>query len=223
LSSSQENIMPTVLVTGFDPFENEPINPSWEAVRTLDGQGLAGADIIARQLPTVFGESIKTLDKLLTSLRPDVVIAVGQAGGRPEISIERVANNVDDARIADNAGKQPIDTVIASEGPAAYFSTLPIKAIVRELRAGGIPASVSQTAGTFVCNHVFYGLMHAIARHKLRTRGGFIHIPYLPSQAAQHPGHPSLAQDTVVAGLRVAIETTLRRQEDVRETGGQLH
>jgi pyroglutamyl-peptidase len=208
--------MPTVLVTGFDPFENEPINPSWEAVRTLDGQGIAGADIIARQLPTVFGESIKTLDKLLTSLRPDVVIAVGQAGGRPEISIERVAINVDDARIADNAGKQPIDTVIASEGPAAYFSTLPIKAIVRELRAGGIPASVSQTAGTFVCNHVFYGLMHAIARHKLRTRGGFIHIPYLPSQAAQHPGHPSLAQDTVVAGLRVAIETTLRRQVAAR-------
>lgn len=215
--------MPTVLVTGFDPFENEPLNPSWEAVRTLDGQGIAGAEIIARQLPTVFGESNRVLGKLLQTLRPDVVIAVGQAGGRPEMSIERIAINVDDARIADNAGKQPIDTVIAGDGPAAYFSTLPIKAIVRELRVGGIPASVSQTAGTFVCNHVFYGLMHAIARQNLPTRGGFIHIPYLPSQAAKHPGQPSLAHDTVIAGLRIAIETTLRRPEDIRETGGQLH
>jgi len=215
--------MSTVLVTGFDPFENEPVNPSWEAVRTLDGQGIAGAEIIARQLPTVFAESNKVLGKLLQTLQPDVVIAVGQAGGRTDMSIERVAINVDDARIADNAGKQPIDIAIASDGPAAYFSTLPIKAIVRELRAGGVPASVSQTAGTFVCNHVFYGLMHAIARHNLPTRGGFIHIPYLPSQAAKHPGQPSLAQEAVIAGLRIAIETTLRTQYDVRETGGQLH
>jgi len=215
--------MPTVLVTGFDPFENEPINPSWEAVRTLDGQGIAGADIVARQLPTLFGESNKVLGKLLQTLKPDVVIAVGQAGGRAEMAIERIAINVDDARIADNAGKQPIDIAIASDGPAAYFSTLPIKTIVRELRAGGVPASVSQTAGTFVCNHVFYGLMHAIARHKLPTRGGFIHIPYLPSQAAKHPGQPSMAHDTIVTGLRIAIETTLRTLHDVRETGGQLH
>ncbi|MEQ6350759.1 pyroglutamyl-peptidase I [Ralstonia pseudosolanacearum] len=215
--------MPTVLVTGFDPFENEPVNPSWEAVRTLDGQGIAGADIVTRQLPTVFGESIRVLDRLLMSLRPDVVIAVGQAGGRAEMAIERVAINVDDARIADNAGRQPIDTAIVAGGPAAYFSTLPIKAIVHELRAAGVPASVSQTAGTFVCNHVFYGLMHAIAHHGLHARGGFIHIPYLPAQAAGHPGQPSMAHDTVVAGLRIAIETTLRRQEDIREADGQLH
>ena len=215
--------MPTVLVTGFDPFENEPINPSWEAVCTLDGQGIAGADIMARQLPTVFGESNKVLGKLLQTLHPDVVIAVGQAGGRAEMSIERIAINVDDARIADNAGKQPIDVAIEHDGPAAYFSTLPIKAIVRDLRAGGIPAAVSQTAGTFVCNHVFYGLMHAIARQKLPTRGGFLHIPYLPSQAAKHPGQPSMAHDVLVAGLRIVIETTLRNTQDIRETGGQLH
>ncbi|WP_439890571.1 pyroglutamyl-peptidase I [Ralstonia sp. 25C] len=215
--------MPTVLVTGFDPFENEPVNPSWEAVRTLDGQGIAGADIMARQLPTVFGESNKVLGKLLQTLHPDVVIAVGQAGGRAEMSIERIAINVDDARIADNAGKQPIDVAIEHDGPAAYFSTLPIKAIVRDLRAAGIPAAVSQTAGTFVCNHVFYGLMHAIARKKLPTRGGFLHIPYLPSQAANHAGQPSMAHDTLVAGLRIVIETTLRNAQDIRETGGQLH
>ena len=215
--------MPTVLVTGFDPFESEPVNPSWEAVRTLDGQGISGADIFARQLPTVFGESRKVLGSLLQTLHPNVVIAVGQAGGRAEMSIERIAINVDDARIADNAGKQPIDVAIEHDGPSAYFSTLPIKAIVRELRAGGIPAAVSQTAGTFVCNHVFYGLMHAIARQKLPMRGGFIHIPYLPSQAAKHPGQPSMAHDTLVAGLRIIIETTLRNAQDIRETGGQLH
>ena len=215
--------MPTVLVTGFDPFESEPVNPSWEAVRTLDGQGISGADIFARQLPTVFGESRKVLGSLLQTLHPNVVIAVGQAGGRAEMSIERIAINVDDARIADNAGKQPIDVAIEHDGPSAYFSTLPIKAIVRELRAGGIPAAVSQTAGTFVCNHVFYGLMHAIARQKLPMRGGFIHIPYLPSQAAKHPGQPSMAHDTLVTGLRIIIETTLRNAQDIRETGGQLH
>ena len=113
--------MPTVLVTGFDPFENEPINPSWEAVRTLDGQGIAGAEIIARQLPTIFGESNKVLGKLLQTLHPDVVIAVGQAGGRAEMAIERIAINVDDARIADNAGKQPIDIAIASDGRRRIF------------------------------------------------------------------------------------------------------
>ena len=122
--------MPTVLVTGFDPFENEPINPSWEAVRTLDGQGIAGADIVARQLPTIFGESNKVLGKLLQTLQPDVVIAVGQAGGRAEMAIERVAINVDDARIADNAGKQPIDIAIASDGPVSYTHlTLPTNTV----------------------------------------------------------------------------------------------
>jgi len=149
---------------------------------------------------------------------------VGQAGGRTELSIERVAINVDDARIADNAGAQPIDLTIAADGPAAYFATLPIKAIVRDLRAAGVPAMVSQTAGTFVCNHVFYGLMDGIARHGLTgTRGGFIHIPYLPEQAARHPGAPSLALDTLIAGLRVAVQTTLTTDADIREQGGQLH
>ena len=213
----------TLLLTGFAPFGGEELNPSWEAVRRLDGERLGDLPVVAAQLPTAFGAALRVLDELLDRHRPTLVVAVGQAGGRAELSLERIAINVDDARIPDNVGRQPIDEPVVPGGPAAYFSTLPIKAMVHALRAAGFPAAVSQTAGTFVCNHVFYGLMHAIARHKLRTRGGFIHIPYLPSQAAQHPGHPSLAQDTVVAGLRVAIETTLRRQEDVRETGGQLH
>lgn len=216
--------MRTVLLTGFEPFDNEPVNPSWEAVRALDGARLGDAVVVARQLPCVFGAAIDAMAGLLEELKPDVAIAVGQAGGRTELSIERVAINVDDARIADNAGAQPIDTTIAADGPAAYFATLPIKAIVRDLRTAGVPAMVSQTAGTFVCNHVFYGLMHAIARQGLAgTRGGFIHIPYLPEQAARHPGAPSLALDTLVAGLRVAVRTSLDTAADIREQGGQLH
>lgn len=214
----------TVLLTGFEPFEQEPINPSWEAVRALDGERIGNAVIVARQLPCVFGKAIEEMDALVAALRPELVIAVGQAGGRTELSIERVAINVDDARIADNAGAQPVDNVIAEGGPAAYFSTLPIKAIVRDLRAAGVPAMVSQTAGTFVCNHVFYGLMHTLAARQAGTvRGGFIHIPYLPQQAAQHPGAPSLALDTLIAGLRVAVATSLATRTDIREQGGQLH
>ncbi|MWL85896.1 MULTISPECIES: pyroglutamyl-peptidase I [unclassified Cupriavidus] len=213
----------TVLLTGFEPFEQEPINPSWEAVRALDGAHIGDAVVVARQLPCVFGKAIDAMDALVTSLRPDVVIAVGQAGGRTELSIERVAINVDDARVADNVGAQPIDVTIAADGPAAYFASLPIKAIVRDLRAAGVPAMVSQTAGTFVCNHVFYGLMHALAKASSVARGGFIHIPYLPEQAARHPGAPSLALETLIAGLRVAVATTLSTKDDIREQGGQLH
>lgn len=214
----------TVLLTGFEPFEQEPINPSWEAVRALDGERIGNAVIVARQLPCVFGKAIEEIDALVAALRPELVIAVGQAGGRTELSIERVAINVDDARIADNAGAQPVDNVIAEGGPAAYFSKLPIKAIVRDLRAAGVPAMVSQTAGTFVCNHVFYGLMHTLAARQAGTvRGGFIHIPYLPQQAAEHPGAPSLALDTLIAGLRVAVATSLATRTDIREQGGQLH
>lgn len=216
--------MRTVLLTGFEPFENEPINPSWEAVRALDGERVGDAVIVARQLPCVFGAAIDTIGELVDVLRPALVIAVGQAGGRAEMSVERVAINVDDARIADNAGAQPIDTAIAADGPAAYFATLPIKAMVRDMRAAGVPASVSQTAGTFVCNHVFYGLMHRLARQPGEdVRGGFIHIPYLPEQAARHPGQPSLAQETLVKGLRTAVATALSTRADVREQGGQLH
>lgn len=216
--------MRTVLLTGFEPFENEPINPSWEAVRALDGERIGDAVVVARQLPCVFGVAIDAMDALLRELKPAVAIAVGQAGGRMEMSVERVAINVDDARIADNAGAQPIDTVIAAQGPAAYFSTLPIKAIARDMRAAGVPAAVSQTAGTFVCNHVFYGLMHCLARPAgAGVRGGFIHIPYLPEQAARHPGQPSMSLEMMIRGIRQAVATTLTTEVDVREQGGQLH
>jgi pyroglutamyl-peptidase len=217
--------MPTVLVTGFEPFEKDSVNPSWEAARALDGWEAGQAVVHARRLACVFGSALRQLDAAIDELKPQLVLCLGLAGGRFEFTPERVAINVDDGRIADNAGHQPIDVPVVPGAPAAYFSTLPIKAVVRDLRAAGIPASVSNSAGTFVCNHVFFGLMHRIATRPVATgmRGGFIHVPYLPEQAARLPGQPSMALETMVAALRLAATTSLSVHEDVRETGGQLH
>jgi len=213
-----------VLLTGFEPFDGDTLNPSWEAVRALDGWTVQGARVHARRIDCVFGQSLRELDAAMDELRPQLVIAVGQAGGRAEITPERVAINVDDGRICDNAGCQPIDEPVVAGAPAAYFSTLPIKAIVRDLRAAGIPAAVSNTAGTFVCNHLFFGLMHWLARDgDGAARGGFIHIPLLPEQAARCPGLPVMALDQVVAALRIAVATSLATPQDVREAGGSLH
>ncbi|SCX74658.1 pyroglutamyl-peptidase I [Variovorax sp. EL159] len=213
-----------VLLTGFDPFEQEAVNPSWEAVRALDGWKVGRAVVHARQVPCVFGDAIDTLLRAMDELKPRLVLCIGQAGGRAEVGVERIAINIDDGRVADNAGRQPIDVPVVPGAPAAYFSTLPIKAIVRDLRAAGVPASVSNTAGTFVCNHIFYGLMHRIATHPVAgLRGGFIHIPYLPDQAARFPGAPSMSLDTMVHALRIAVTTALKIRQDIAETGGQLH
>ncbi|KEY60879.1 pyroglutamyl-peptidase I [Serratia sp. DD3] len=214
--------MQKVLITGFEPFGGEQVNPSWEVVKQLDGLQIAGAQIIARQLPCVFGEALTVLNAAIDELQPQRVLAIGQAGGRSDISVERVAINVDDARIADNQGQQPIDQAIVEHGPAAYFSTLPIKAIVNALRQAGIPASVSQTAGTYVCNHVMYGLLHRLSSQP-QIKGGFIHIPYLPEQAAHHPGQPSMAAETVLAALKLAISLTLRVEQDLKVAGGTIH
>ena len=185
----------------------------------------------AAQLPCVFGDAVVRLQAAIAQWQPVLVICLGLAGGRSEITPERVAINVDDARIPDNAGRQPVDTAVQLHGPVAYFSTLPIKAMVRSLRAEGIPASVSNTAGTFVCNHVFYALMHHLAQGTTNegrpqasaARGGFIHVPALPELAARHPGMPSMALATQVRGLQVSIETALSVVDDVREVGGALH
>ena len=211
--------MNNLLVTGFEPFGGEAINPSWELARALNGEVLGGARVVAVQLPCVFGTALRRLDEALARVKPSVVLAIGQAGGRCDLSLERVAINVDDARIPDNAGAQPIDEPVVPGGPAAYFTTLPIKAMVAALRARGFPASVSQTAGTFVCNHLFYGLQHLLKDH--RARSGFMHIPYLPEQAARHPGAPSLPLDTLLAATRVALEVALT-SEEIRAGGGQL-
>lgn len=214
--------MAGVLLTGFEPFDGETVNPSWEVVKQLDGTMIAGQPVIARQLPCVFGEALSVLYAAIEDLQPRLVIAVGQAGGRVDISVERVAINVDDARIPDNKGQQPVDTPIVDGGPAAWFSTLPIKAIVSALRDRGIPASVSQTAGTFVCNHVMYGLLHQL-QGKRGQKGGFIHIPYLPEQAAAHPGQASMSVATVREALETAIAVALEQDDDVKIGGGATH
>lgn len=214
--------MVNVLITGFEAFGGESVNPSWEVVRRFDGVCLAGNQVVVRQLPCVFGKALMVLNAAIDELAPTLVIAVGQAGGRCDITVERVAININDARIADNQGQQPIDQPVIVDGPAAWFSTLPIKAMVAAIRAAGIPASVSQTAGTFVCNHVMYGLLHKLSQLP-GTRGGFIHIPYLPQQAVAHPGAPSMAVETVYQALEVAIITALQVEKDVAMTGGATH
>ncbi|MBI2814766.1 MAG: pyroglutamyl-peptidase I [Opitutae bacterium] len=208
--------MKTVLLTGFEPFGGEPVNPSAEIARQLHGTVIGGHRVVGALLPCVFGAAITELRRQMRAARPALVVCLGQAGGRAEITPERVAINVDDARIADNAGRQPVDRPVVRGGPAAHWSTLPIKAIVAALRREGIPAAVSQTAGTFVCNHVFYGLMHEL-RKQPKVRGGFIHVPFLPEQAR---GKPSLALETMTRGVRLAVATALRVRRDIRAAGG---
>ncbi|HEX2011432.1 MAG TPA: pyroglutamyl-peptidase I [Roseateles sp.] len=212
--------MNTILLTGFEPFGGETVNPAWEIARALDGQMIDDARIVARQLPCVFGLALGALATAMAETRPLLVLALGQAAGRCDLSIERVAINVDDARIPDNAGAQPVDRPVLAGAPAAYFSTLPIKAMVAGLREAGHPASVSQSAGTFVCNHVFYGLQHQLAGSGVRS--GFMHIPYLPEQAARHPGQPSLPLTTLIDGTRLALQLALRTEQDLVAQGGTI-
>lgn len=208
--------MQNVLLTGFEPFDKAAVNPSWEAVRQLDGVQLCeGVQMVSRCLPCAFATAAETLLQLINELRPAMVIATGLGPGRSDISIERVAINVNDARIPDNLGAQPIDIAVVEGGPAAYFSTLPIKGMVKAVREAGIAASVSQTAGTFVCNQVFYRLQHALVGTGVRS--GFIHVPGLPGSS-----EPSMVLSTTVEGLRVAALAAWQTQADVVLAGGQI-
>ena len=211
----------TVLLTGFEPFNGATINPAWEAVRSF--KGWVGEDYIVEilQLPCVFGLANRVLCGAVDEIKPDIVLCVGQAGGRADLSVERVAINVDDAPIVDNDGQQPIDLPIAPDGPVAYFATLPVKAIVGAMRERDLRASVSQTAGTFVCNHVFYGLMHHIEGKAVQ--GGFIHVPYLPEQALAFAGAPSMLLSEIVEGLKTAVEVAVRGGEEQIEVEGATH
>jgi pyroglutamyl-peptidase len=210
--------MPTVLVTGFDPFGEAIVNPSWLAAQALHGRVIAGHRMVAALLPTCFGESVLRLDAALLRHAPRLVLCLGLAGGRTALSLERVAINVDDARIPDNAGAQPVDTPVVAGGPAAYFGTLPIKAMLQALLRAGVRAEVSQTAGTFVCNHVFYGLMHRLAQPRWQgVRGGLAHLPWLPGQ-----GRPSMPLETMVGALAMALECALITTADLHLGAGAL-
>ena len=204
------------LVTGFEPFGPDAVNPSREAVLRLSSR-LGDLTIETRIVPTVFGRAIAALEDAIVTTQPDIVLGVGLAGGRAELSLERVAINVDDARIPDNDGQQPIDRPIVAGGPAAYFTGLPVKRAVAALREAGLPAIVSNTAGTFVCNHIFYGLMHLVASRRLPVRGGFLHVPYLPEQAAGLAGIqvPSMALDDIVRGIEIILRVAAAHTEDM--------
>lgn len=212
----------TVLLTGFEPFGGESENPSLRIARALDRKRIAGHRIVGAALPTEFARSLAVLETLLKQHRPSLVLAVGQAGGRSQISLERVAINLIDARIADNADDQPVDVPVIRDAPNAYFSTLPLKAMLQRLHAAGIPAALSHSAGTFVCNQVFFGLAHHLATHRPRARGGFVHVPYLPQQAARHDNAPSMALETMVEAIRLCIEAALTTDE-VHFAAGTTH
>lgn len=207
----------TVLLTGFAPFGGESINPSWQAVRALEGATIEGHRVAVAELPCEFDASLPALWRAIRRHEPHVAIAVGLAGGRDGISLERVAINVIDARIPDNAGMQPVDVPVLRNGAAAFFSTLPIKAALIELQRAGIPAHVSQTAGTYVCNQVFYALMHVLRRRKIRA--GFVHVPWLPEQATAH-GQPGMPLEQITTALEIILRTALTADGDARIAAG---
>lgn len=204
-----------VLVTGFEPFGGEKINPAYEAVKKLSNN-INGAEIVKLEVPTVFGKSIERLHEAMEREKPDIVICVGQAGGRYDITIERVAINISDGRIADNEGNQPIDEPIFEDGKTAYFATLPIKAMVKKIRDSGIPASVSNSAGTYVCNHIMYGLLYLIDKEYPNIRGGFVHVPFLPEQVVDKGNTPSMSLENITTGLALAIEAAVEYRQDVK-------
>lgn len=213
--------MHTILLTGFEPFGGEQSNPSWLAVQQLDGYQLDDeVQIVSRQLSCVFEKSQQELKTAIDELKPVLVLAVGQAGGRTELCFEKVAVNFIDARIADNAGQQPVGTPVVNDGPTAYFTTLPIKAMVNSLKQQGIPAAVSYTAGTYVCNTVFYALMHQL-KDKPKVRAGFLHIPYAPEQAIGK-AVASMPVDMVVRALKLCLPVALQSTEDLQIAAGTL-
>ena len=212
-----------VLITGFDPFGGEPINPAWEAVKAMKDE-IAGAKITKLQIPTVVNKSIAKVHEKMMELRPDIVISIGQAGGRYDITPERVAINLDDARIKDNEGNQPIDVPIYEDGAPAYFSDLPIKAMVQHIREAGLPASVSNTAGTFVCNHLMYGVLYTLAKEYPGVRGGFMHVPFIPEQVVERPAPaPSMNLKDIARGIEAAIVAIGEYEDDIRTAEGQTH
>ena len=209
-----------VLITGFDPFGGESINPAWEAVKAMK-DNIDGIEVIKLQIPTVFKRSAEKLFTGIEEHKPDVVICIGQAGGRFEMSVERVAINMDDGRIPDNDGYQPLDTPVFEDGENAYFATLPIKAIVEEIKNIKIPASISNTAGTYVCNHIMYSLLYYISKNQLDIKGGFIHVPYITEQVVDKKNMPYMEVNTITKALECAVSALKKYSVDIKVSGGK--
>ncbi|WP_252236427.1 pyroglutamyl-peptidase I [Clostridium sp. CH2] len=210
-----------VLITGFDPFGGESINPALEAVKKLPNT-ISNAEIIKLEIPTVFKKSLNKIEENILAHKPDILISIGQAGGRFGITPERVAINIDDARIQDNEKNQPIDLKVFEDGENAYFTTLPIKAMVKEMQEAGIPSSVSNSAGTFVCNHVMYGVLYMINKKYPNIKGGFIHVPYIPSQVVNKPNMPSMSIEDISKGLELSVKAAVENNTDIKTVQGEI-
>ncbi len=213
----------TALLLGFEPFNGDEVNPSQQIVDALAGETVAEHRIAAFTLPTEFARAVAMTSDLIAAHRPALVLAVGQAGGRDGISIERVAINVIDARVADNAGDQPVDVPVIDGAPNAHFSTLPIKAMLRALQNARIAAAISNTAGTFVCNQVFYAIAHLVATRHPDMRGGFVHVPFLPEQTQRHANAPSMELQTMIDATRICLGVALTTHDDLHFAAGTTH
>ncbi|KXU13183.1 Pyrrolidone-carboxylate peptidase [Streptococcus infantis] len=212
-----------ILVTGFDPFGGETVNPALEAVKSLPSE-IHGAEVHWVAIPTVFYKAAEVLETAIVRYQPDAVLCIGQAGGRASLTPERVAINQDDARIPDNQGNQPIDTPIRLDGQAAYFSTLPIKAMVQAIKEEGLPATVSNTAGTFVCNHLMYQALYLADKKFPNMRAGFMHIPYMTEQVVNKPNTASMNLTDIVRGIEAAIGAIVDyKDKDIKLVGGTTH
>jgi pyroglutamyl-peptidase len=214
--------MRRVLLTGFEAFGTTPVNPAEQVARHLDGEQLGGATIVARIIPNTFFTCIAVVKAAIAELRPDVVVMMGEYGGRAMITVERIAQNLNDnARygLRDNDGTLLQDEMTVPGGPAAYRTTLPIRAMVRAMRDAGIPANISDAAGTFCCNHLMYGILHHIAVEGLGVRAGWVHLPHLPEVAAlaENLGAPSMSVETAAAGLRAAITAIGAHPQDTAD------
>ncbi len=205
-----------VLLTGFGPFGGESVNPAQVAVEAVRDE-IKGAQIVKCYVPVVFGKAIDTVYAAMKKENPDVVLCIGQAGGRYEVTPERVAINCDDGRIPDNEGNQPVDQPVCADGPAAYFSTLPIRKMVEYINAAGIPAAISDSAGTFVCNHLMYGVLYHIEREFPNMIGGFMHVPFLHEQVMNKKETASLSKDDVVKAIEAAIEAIVDSRNEKTE------
>lgn len=213
-----KEIILKVLMTGFDPFGGEDINPAFEAVKKMK-DNIAGATLYKMELPTVFGKATEVLDETIAHIKPDLVVCVGQAGGRFQVTVERVAINLADTRRADNEGNCPVDCPVCKGGPAAYFSNLPVKAMVEGIRKIGIPAELSLSAGAFVCNAVFYSLMDLIYHKYPSIQGGFIHVPYSVEQVVGKSANtPSMALEIMTNALEIAVRVAVRDAEKAAES-----
>ena len=211
-----------ILVTGFDPFGGESINPAWEAVKLIS-DNIKGAEIVKMQIPTVFKKSVEKIHEKMNEIHPDVVLSIGQAGSRLCVQPERVAINIMDGRIPDNEGFQPIDEPNFADGDVAYFTSLPVKAMVEKMKSAGFPSVVSNTAGTYVCNHVMYGVLYYISKEFPGVKGGFIHVPFIPEQVTTKPNYASMALKDIAKCLELSIEAIVENEKDIKAVGGTTH